>query len=172
MHQGRLALLVHEVLGHGAAGIRGDVLHRGRVAGAGGDDDRVVQGAVAAEDVDQGGRGRFLLGDRHVDADDAGPLLVQDRVDGDGRLAGLAVADDQLALAAADRGHGVDRLDAGLQRLVDRLPLGDARGDRFQRPGLVGQDRALVVDRLAQGVDHAADHRLADRHAEQVRRSR
>ena len=61
-------------------------------------------------------------------------LLIDDRVDGDGRLAGLAVADDQLALAAADRRHGVDGLDAGLQRLIDRLPAGDAGGDRFDRP--------------------------------------
>ena len=38
---------------------------------------------------------------------------------------------------------------------------------RLQRPGPVGGDRALLVDRLAQRVDHAADHRLADRHAEQ-----
>ena len=30
-------------------------------------------------------------------------LLVEDRVEGDGGLAGLAIADDQLALAAADR---------------------------------------------------------------------
>src|SRR3546814_3363334 len=53
--------------------------------------------------------------------------LVDDRVDGDGGLAGLPVADDQLALAAADGGHGVDGLDAGLQRLVHRLALDDAR---------------------------------------------
>ena len=64
--------------------------------------------------------------------------------------------------------HGVDRLDAGLHRLVDRLPAGDARGDRLDEPGLVGDDRPLVVDRLAQRVDHAADQRLADRHAEQL----
>ena len=101
-----------------------------------------------------------------------GPLLVEDRVDGDGRLAGLAVADDQLALAAADRRHGVDRLDAGLHRLVDRLPAGDARA-RSTRPArscsvTIGP---LFVDRLAQRVDDAADQRLADRHAEQLRRS-
>ena len=41
----------------------------------------------------------------------------------DGGLAGLPVADDQLALAAADGGHGVDGLDAGLHRLLDRLAL-------------------------------------------------
>ena len=75
---------------------------------------------------------RLLLADRDVDANraDGSPALpsfglvdarlVDDRVDGDGRLAGGAVADDQLALAAADRNHRVDRHDAGLHRLADR----------------------------------------------------
>ena len=71
--------------------------------------------------------GRRLLADRDVDADDALALLVDDRVDGDGGLAGAAVADDQLALAAADRDHRVDRLDARLQRLLHRLADDDAR---------------------------------------------
>ena len=73
-----------------------------------------------------GGDGRALLADRDVDAAHLllrvagvpGALLVHDRVDGDGGLAGLAVADDQLALAAADRDHRVDGLDPGLQRLM------------------------------------------------------
>lgn len=38
-----------------------------------------------------------------------GPL-VQDRVDGDGRLARLAVADDELPLATADGDEAVDGL--------------------------------------------------------------
>ena len=42
-------------------------------------------------------------------------------------LAGLPVADDQLALAAADRNHRVDGFDAGLQRLFHRLPVDHAR---------------------------------------------
>ncbi|MBV8538234.1 MAG: F0F1 ATP synthase subunit alpha, partial [Alphaproteobacteria bacterium] len=41
-------------------------------------------------------------------------------------LAGLAVADDQLALAAADRHQAVDGLEAGLHRLVHRLAGDDA----------------------------------------------
>ena len=65
--------------------------------------------------------GRQLLADRDVDADEVAALLVDDRVDRDGGLARLAVADDQLALAAADRDQGVDGLDAGLDRRVDRL---------------------------------------------------
>src|SRR5438046_5804981 len=76
--------------------------------------------------LDHGGDRRVLLPDRDVDADDALPLLVDDRVDRDRGLAGTAVADDQLALAAADRNHRIDRLDAGLQRLLHGLPLDDA----------------------------------------------
>jgi hypothetical protein len=64
--------------------------------------------------------GRALLADRDIDAIEllrsrrAGVdvFLVEDRVDRDRGLAGLAVADDQLALAAADRDQRVDRLDA------------------------------------------------------------
>ena len=37
-------------------------------------------------------------------------LLVEDGVDGDGRLAGLAVADDQLSLTTADGNEAVDGL--------------------------------------------------------------
>src|ERR1700754_2698248 len=61
--------------------------------------------------------GGHALPDRDVDRDDARVLVVDDRVERDRRLAGLAVADDQLALAAADRDHRVDRLEAGLHRL-------------------------------------------------------
>ena len=71
---------------------------------------------------------RHALADRDVDRDDVRVLVVDDRVDRDRRLAGLAVADDQLALAAADRDHRVDRLQAGLHRLLHRLALDDARG--------------------------------------------
>ncbi len=58
------------------------------------------------------GDGRALLADGDVDAVellllgaalDVQRLLVEDRVERHGGLAGLAVADDQLALAAADR---------------------------------------------------------------------
>ena len=47
---------------------------------------------------------------------------------------------------------------------VDVLALDHAGGDALDRPGLVGRDRTLAVDRLAEGVDHAADQRVADRH--------
>ena len=90
-------------------------------------------------------------------------LLIDDRVDGDGGLAGLAVADDQLALAAADRDHGVDGLESGLQRLFDRLAVDDAGREALDRVELGGVDRTLAVDRNAERIDDAADQRRADR---------
>ena len=98
------------------------------------DDDRVLHGAVLPEGLDGVGHRRALLADGHVDALHVLTLLVQDRVHGHGGLAGLAVADDQLALAPADRDHGVDGLDPGLQRLVHGLAAHDARAPG-SRPG-------------------------------------
>ena len=133
----RLAL-PHEIFGHRAAGVGGDVLQRGGIGGAGDDHGRVFHRAVALEHFHDAGDGGFLLPDRDVEAFHARAFLVDDRVEGDGGFAGLAVADDQLALAAADGDHAVDGLDAGLQRLLDRLALGDAGGDDVHLAGFGG----------------------------------
>ena len=89
--------------------------------------------------------------------------MVEDGVDDDDGLAGLAVADDELALAAADGDHGVDGLDAGLQGLADGLAVDDAGGQALDEHEGVRHDRALAVEGLAQGVDDAADHGRAGR---------
>ncbi len=47
---------------------------------------------------------------------------------------------------------------------IDVLAKDDARSDPLDRAGLVGLDRALAVDRLAEGVDDAPDQGVADRH--------
>ena len=161
-HQ-RVLAVVEEVLAHRAAGVGGDELERRRLGGRGGDDDRVLHRAVVLERLDDLGNSRALLADRDVDADHVAALLVDDRVDGDRRLADLPVADDQLALAAADRDHRVDRLDPGLHRLGHGLPFDDAGGDPLERVAVGGLDRPLAVDRIAERVDHAADHRRSDR---------
>ena len=116
--------------------------------------------------------GRALLPDRDIDAIEldllvAGGverLLIEDGVERDRGLAGLAVADDQLALAAADRDQRVDGLESGRHRLVHRLARNDARRLDVDARLRFGLDRALAVDRLAERVDHAAEQRLADRH--------
>ena len=163
-----LALLVHEVLGERAAGVRREELQRRRVGGRGDDHDGVLDRAGLPEPLHHRRHRRLLLADGDVHADDAGALLVDDRVDRDGGLAGAAVADDQLALATADRDHGVDGLDAGLQRLVDRLPHDDAGRDDLDRPAGLRLDRAQAVDRLAERIHHATEHLRAGRHLEQA----
>src|SRR6185369_8943512 len=104
------------------------------------------------------------LADGHVDAGDALPLLVDDRVDGDGGLAGAAVADDQLALSAADRDHRVDGLDAGLQRLLHGLANDDARRLTLDLARVACLDLALAVDRAAERIHYSSDELGPDRH--------
>jgi len=52
--------------------------------------------------------------------------LIDNRIDGNGGLAGLPVADDQLTLSAANGDHGVDGLNASLQGFAHRLTCVDA----------------------------------------------
>ncbi len=148
----------------GAAGVGGDVLQRRRLVGSGHDDDRVLQRAETFQRPHRAGDGRPLLPDGDVDADQVLALLVDDGVHGDGRLARLTVADDQLALASADRDHRIDGDDPGLHRGVHVLALDDTRRDPLDWPVGVGNDRTLAVDRLAERIDHAPDQAVADRH--------
>ena len=164
--------VVAEIFAHGAAGERRQELQRRRIGRGGGDHDGVFERAVLLQHLDDLRHGRALLADGDVDAIELGllvaagvdRLLVEDGVDRDGGLAGLAVADDQLALAAADRDQRIDRLEAGLHRLVHRFARNDAGRLDVDAGALFGLDRALAVDRLAERIDHAAEQALADRH--------
>src|SRR5579885_3563663 len=70
---------------------------------------------------------RALLPDAAVNANHVAALLVDDRVQNDRGLSGLAVADDQLPLPAPNRNHRIDGLNARLQRLPHRLPVQNPR---------------------------------------------
>src|SRR6185295_17162104 len=140
-------------------------LRRGR-----GDDDGIVHRAILLERADDLGDGRALLADGDVDAVELLALLaglvdlalVDEGVERHRRLAGLAVADDQLALAAADGDERVERLEAGLHRLVDRLARDDSGRLHLHAAALIADDRPLAVDRIAEAIDHAAQKPLAD----------
>src|SRR5690606_38524233 len=125
--------------------------------GGRGDDDRVLHRVVLFELAHDGCDRALLLADRDIDTFDAAVLLIDDRVDRERGLAGLTVADDQLALTAADRHHRVDRLVAGLHRLTDRLAVHDARRDALDRRVVRGVDRTLAIDRVAERIDDAAE---------------
>src|SRR5690606_36431521 len=90
-------------------------------------------------------------------------LLVDDGVDGEGRLAGLAVADDELALSTADGDHGVDRLDSGLHGLVHALALHDAGRLQLECAAAFRLDCAEAVDGVAEGVHDAPKVAVTDR---------
>ena len=154
---------VHEIFADGAARVGGDVLERGGFGSGRRDDDSVVHGAVFVERVDDVCDGGLFLTDRDVDADAVFAALVQDRVGRDDGFACLAVADNELALAAADRNHGVDGLDAGLERHGNGFALDNAVRAALDRAVLGGVNRTFRVDWLAESVHDAADERLADR---------
>ncbi len=162
VHDERVFAAVAEVLAHRATGERRQVLERRGVGSPGDDDDGVLHRAVLLERGDDLRDRGLLLPDRDVDADEVLALLVDDRVDRDGGLAGLAVADDELALTAADRGDRVDDLDAGLDRRVDVLARDDAGRHDVDRPELLRDDLALAVERAAERIDDAADELRAD----------
>jgi hypothetical protein len=166
-HQ-RVLSVVQEVLGHRAAGVRRHELDRCGLVGGGGDDDAVLERVRVLEQLRQADDRRHPLTDRHVHRDDPGVLVVHDRVGRDRGLAGLAVADDQLALAAADRDHAVDRLDAGLERLLHRLTLHHARRLELGGAGFLGIDLALAVERQAERGDDAPQQTRADWDLEQA----
>ncbi len=137
----------------------------GRGIGSGGrHHDGVFHGAEVFQRLHHLGDGGALLADSDVDANDVAALLIDDGVERDGGLPGLTVADDQLALAAADRNHGVDGLDAGLQRLLHRAAIHYAGRDGFHRTRFAGSNGPFAVDGFAQRVHYAANQSFAHRH--------
>ena len=155
-----VAALFHEVFAESAARVGGDVLHGGKVARAGADDGGVFQRAGGTEHLSQLCDGACLLADGDIDAHHVLALLVKNGVDSDGGLAGLAVADDKLTLAAAYREHGVNGKDTRFHRLIDRLTVDYAGGGVLNGTISVGGDGAFAVYRRAERVDHTAEVRV------------
>ena len=161
-HQYVLAL-VHKVLGNGAGGVGGQILHGRGVGRRGRHDDAAVHGSGVLQLVHQPGHGAGLLADGAVDADDAAVTLVEHGGDGDGGLAGLAVADDELPLAPANGDHGVDGQDAGLHGGIHGGAVHDGRSGAFHLAEVVGLE-GLAVQGTADGVHHPAQQVLAHGH--------
>ena len=154
----------HEVLGNAGCCIRRDVGQAGRLVAFGDDDHGVVHRILVAQRRDHFGHRRRALADGAVDADHVLPALVQDGVECNRGLAGLAVAEDQFALAPTDRDHRVDDLESGLQWHVDWRAIHDGGGGPLDRPPVGGVDGPEPVERAAERVDDAPQQRRADRH--------
>jgi len=164
VHHQRVLAPVAEVLAHGAARVGRDVLHGGGIGGRRRNHDGVLHGAEFLELAHHVGHRGVLLADGHVDALDPGAALIDDGIHGHRGLAGLPVADNQFALAAADGNHRIDRFQTGLDRLSDRLAGNHAGGHLLDGRELARFNRPLAVHRVAQGIHNAAQQRLAHRH--------
>ena len=149
--------VVHPVLADGRAGVRGDVLEASGIGCRGGHDGGVLHGAGVFQALLHRGDGGALLADGHVDAADlllriTGfpiTLLVDDRIDCDSGLTGLAVANDELALATADRRHCVDGLQTGGHWLVNRMTMHNVRCLGLENTTAFGLDLAKTINRVA-----------------------
>src|SRR5690606_30319256 len=130
------------------------------------DDDAVGEGVVPAQVGEELRDRGTALTYGAVHAQDILASLVQDRIQGNGGLARLTVAQNQLALAVSDRQQRIDHLQAGLQRLGHRRPARERRRGPLDRASLVEPDRAVLVERPAEGVDDATDERLPDRYVQ------
>ena len=79
-------------------------------------------------------------------------------------FSGLAVAQQQFALAAPDRHQCVDHLQAGLQGGLDRSALHDRGRRPFDRQARAGDGRCTAIERPSQRVDNAAEQCRTDAH--------
>ena len=126
---------------------RRDPLQRGRGGGRSDHEHTALGRAELAHRLDDPLDRRRPLADRDIDANDVRPLLADDGIDRDRRLAGGAIADDELALSAAQRKQRIDHQHAGLDRLGHQRALNDrrrraARSGETPRPRSVGRDQA------------------------------
>ena len=145
-------------------------MQRSSLGSGGSNDDSVLHSVVFLEGLDELGDGGTLLADSNVDTIELllfiltviPTLLVQDSVDGDGSLAGLTITDDQLTLATANGNHGIDGLETGLNGLPDGLTGQNAGGLQLGTTLLLGVERTLAVDGVAQSVDDTAKQLRAD----------
>ena len=83
-------------------------------------------------------------------------LLVYDSVNRDGCFPSLPITDDKFSLSSSNGDEAIDRLQAGLHRLMDRLS-GDNTGSlELDSSTLSGFQRAKTVDRVSKGVDNSS----------------
>jgi peptide chain release factor 1 len=93
---------------------------------------------------------------------------VPDQLLDDDRLADAGPAEDADLAALLERADQVDDLEAGLEYLdLGRLLVERGRL-AVDGQGLLGVDRTLLVDGLAEDVEDATEGRLADRHADRA----
>src|SRR5438067_536484 len=137
---------VAEELTHCARRVWRNVLHGCRFRCRGRNHDRVIHRAGIGQRFNYLRDGRTLLPDAAINADQVTTALVDYGVENDGGLASLAITDDQLALAAANRNHGINCLQAGRHRLAHRLAINDAGSNALHGVVALRSNWTFIVD--------------------------
>src|SRR5262249_54016163 len=96
--------------------------------------------------------------------------LANNRIDAQSGFAGGSVANNQLALAAPNRDHGINRHDSRLDGLTDGFAADNARSDFLDRVSHVALDVAFAIDRAAQAIHDSAEEALTHGHLQQLPR--
>src|SRR5262249_17433683 len=117
---------------------------------AGMHDDGVFERSIVVQNLAYLSYLEVLLADRYIDADEVFALLIDDSIHRHRGLTGLAVADDQLTLAATNGNQRIYNLQASQYRSIYRVTGDDARGYPLDRAKLVGDDWTAAIQRLAQ----------------------
>ena len=154
----------HERLRDAGRGVRSDVSETRRVVALGHDDDGVIHRALfpqGGHGLRDGGR---ALTDGAINAQHILVALVEDGVDRNGGLARLAVAENQLALAAPNGNERIDDFDAGLERHRDGRAVHDGRGGAFDGQALAGGHRPVAIEWPTERVDDASQQSIAHGH--------
>ena len=160
IHTQHILALGQEIFAHGTACIGGNILQGCQLGGGCGYHNGIAHGTCLFQGFHHVCHSGALLPDGNVDADHVLVMLIDDGVQGNGGLAGLPVADNQLTLSSADGDHGINGLDACLQGLVYGLSCNNAGSHLLHRSGFISQNGALAVNGLSQGIDHSAQQFL------------
>ena len=106
-----------------------------------------------------------LLSDGNVNTDQVLPFLIDEGVEDYGGLARGAVAYYQFALAPTNRDHGVNRLDARLDRGPHRLSYHHVGSDALHGTQFFNLYGAFSFQRTSQWVNHPTQEPFTHRHA-------
>src|SRR6185295_4966049 len=118
----------------GAAREGGKILHGGGFRSGCRNDDGIFESTSVLKNLHELGNRGALLSAGHINAVELflfrtilmNGLLVQNSIENDCSLAGLAVTYDQLALAAANGNQRINSLEARRHRLMHRLARNNA----------------------------------------------
>ena len=166
-----VAACLHERLRDAGCGVRSDVSETGRIVAFGHDNDGVIHRALFTQGRHGLCNSGRALSNGTIDAQDVLAALVEDRVDRNGGLARLAVAENQLALAAPNGNERIDDFEAGLERHRDGRAVHDGRGGAFDGQALAGGHRPLAIQWPAERVDDAPQQSIAHGHVHDLART-